>query len=74
MFNNEVLIRCSHYCECGKVYLEKLLGDYMVRLLDYGQPAKEPRCLNREAPSQLGKFTDYRVPRLQAPPTVFELP
>ena len=33
-----------HYCECGKVYLEKILGEHIVSLLDHGRPAARSLC------------------------------
>ncbi len=32
----------EHYCQCGKIYLEKLLGEQICHLVDHGQPAAFP--------------------------------
>lgn len=35
-----------HYCECGKVYLEKLLGEHIVSIMDHGRIATRSLCAN----------------------------
>jgi len=38
-----------HYCECGKTYLEKLLGEHIISLMDHGAPADRPLCANPDS-------------------------